>query len=59
MEEKDTGDEEEKVDGETADSPSEIDIRLREGLRIMIDWIRRRTEVTGTVKETPTPEKKS
>ncbi|MBO93575.1 MAG: tail-specific protease [Opitutales bacterium] len=59
VEEKDTGDEEEKVDGETADSPSEIDIRLREGLRIMIDWIRRRTEVTGTVKETPTPEKKS
>ncbi len=51
--------EEEKIVDVEEDSPSEIDIRLREGLRIMSDWIRRRTEVTGNVAETPTPAKES
>ncbi|MGE4551114.1 MAG: carboxy terminal-processing peptidase, partial [Opitutales bacterium] len=40
-------------------APTEIDIRLRESLRIMSDWIRRRAEVTGTVAETPQPAKES
>ena len=40
-------------------APKEIDIRLRESLRIMSDWIRFRSEVTGTVTEPSPPAKES
>ncbi|MFP6855151.1 MAG: carboxy terminal-processing peptidase, partial [Opitutales bacterium] len=50
----------EKVDEEKVDSkPSVIDIRLREGLRIMSDWIRWKAELTGKTAEKATPVKES
>ena len=47
-------------DGEEEKSPpSVIDIRLRESLRIMTDWLRYRADASGAVAEEPTPIKES
>ncbi|MBH55264.1 MAG: tail-specific protease [Opitutaceae bacterium] len=50
---------EEDEDEKSDEPPASIDIRLREGLRIMSDWIRRRAEVAEKVAETPIPGKES
>ncbi len=57
---RETEESKENEDGAKDDSaPEEIDIRLRESLRIMSDWIRFRSEVTGTVTEPSPPAKES
>jgi carboxyl-terminal processing protease len=40
-------------------APMEIDIRLRESLRVMSDWIRHRAEMAEAVAETPQSAKES
>tara|TARA_B100001123_G_scaffold334407_1_gene377623 strand:- start:3508 stop:5805 length:2298 start_codon:yes stop_codon:yes gene_type:complete len=56
---KDVRTEEEGAEEEEEKAPTQIDIRLRESLRIMADWLRYRENASGAVSEEPAPVKES